>query len=674
MKFTRKPVDRLSLAVAVAVTLAAPTSGWAWTSKDGKTEATGFVDNVSHARDDVGLSKSRFTGQLEVARKFGRVGIFSSLGFNGTFRGSYDGVYDWNSDEFGDDAGGAINMESVGGPASGLPVRMETPWGQSLLSAGSPLLPAGGGFGFDTTANPNEGLVLLGSHLHGGEGGVQLGVPVRPCDEDSRGCIDGYMDDDKWDLASPEFNDRADFIREAYLTGTIDLPNGDILDLSLGRRQMVWGRTDLFRVLDVINPVDYSRHNIYDELEDIRIPMGMLTAEYRAGPTGGFEDLNFQVLWKWEQFRPHKLGQGGSPYAILDAGSFFRAMKNCWDNGCSVSNFAFGELSTDFPAHTIGIRQAEMPGWEVDQTDAGMRLEGVFKGVGFSLNALTYLSQLPSLHAGVDGPPARNPFLATGFPSAALGIPGLLSETGGDELTRDYLIAFDIAFPRIYLLGGSADFYVEKLKSAFRAEFAWTTGEEFANSLKPTLYSESDVARWVIGWDRPTFIPFLNKNRAFLLSAQVFGQHLIDHQLESGPLGKVGMPDWENNYIATFLIKGWYKNDRVSPQVITAYDFNAEAGTVAPAIDWLITNNWQVTLGANIKMGEGTGRFDDNRSANPFPPFTTSCSAPPTLACLTTTSASLGMGGHEPLGRFRSGPIGMAQEEDEVQLTVRYRF
>ena len=30
--------------------------------------------------------------------------------------------------------------------------------------------------------------------------------------------------------------------------------------------------------------------------------------------------------------------------------------------------------------------------------------------------------------------------------------------------------------------------------------------------------------------------------------------------------------------------------------------------------------------------------------------------------------------GFEPLGRFRSGPIGMAQHEDELQLLLRYRF
>ena len=122
---------------------------------------------------------------------------------------------------------------------------------------------------------------------------------------------------------------------------------------------MVWGRTDLFRVLDVINPVDFSRHNIYDELEDIRIPMGILTAEYRAGATAMFEDLNFQFLWKWEKFRPSKLGQAGTPYEIIDAGSLFRGLNLCWELGCTASNFAPGPggfFATDFPAQFAAHR------------------------------------------------------------------------------------------------------------------------------------------------------------------------------------------------------------------------------------------------------------------------------------------------------------------------------
>ncbi len=91
------------------------------------------------------------------------------------------------------------------------------------------------------------------------------------------------MDYDTNDLRFPEFNDQQDFIRELYFEGSI--PTGDMSEwfFRVGKQQVVWGRTDLFRVLDVINPVDYSRQNIYDELEDIRIPQWIATAEYRMG-------------------------------------------------------------------------------------------------------------------------------------------------------------------------------------------------------------------------------------------------------------------------------------------------------------------------------------------------------------------------------------------------------
>ena len=93
-------------------------------------------------------------------------------------------------------------------------------------------------------------------------------------------------------------------------------------------------------VLDVINPVDYSRNNIYDELQDIRIPMWIAQAEYRMGPSESMQDRNIQLVWNFDKFRPHNLGQCGSPNVILDAGCFFRGMANLWDNGGTVANFA----------------------------------------------------------------------------------------------------------------------------------------------------------------------------------------------------------------------------------------------------------------------------------------------------------------------------------------------
>jgi uncharacterized protein DUF1302 len=642
---------------------------FAWTSKDGSWVANGYLENSTHQRPGVGISRQRSRGQLEWSKTIGSVGIFRNVSMSGTLRGSYDAAYDINDDDYGNSAGGPLTFSAPANPVflgslpgTGAPAFLPfstTPTFGAGAYLGAPLPPgvvdsATGAIGlFPLGLNglpgpnlSNDGLVFLGSDLRSiTDSGVQLGVPVRPCDKDSRGCIDGYMDADKQELTSPEFNDRADVIREAYLDATLPLSNGDELSFRVGRQQVVWGRTDLFRVLDVINPVDFSQQNIYEELEDARIPMGIFNMEYHAGGGKIFEDLNFQFLWKFEKFRPHNLGQGGQPYQILGAGGFFRSMKNCWDNGCAVGNFPAPGVAVAFGPNQIGIRQANVPDWAIDETDVGVRMEGVYKGVGFSANALYYNSQLPSLRGGLT---AIDPFT---------GAPGVFP----------YSLAFDIDFPRILLLGGSADFYVEKIKSAFRVELAWTTGEEFANTLRPRLFSESNVMRYVVGWDRPTFIPFLNKNRAILFSAQLFGQHLLDHELERGLFGPVGIPDWKDNWVGTLLIQGFYKNDTVLPRVITAYDVRAQAAAIAPQVDWLIDNNWRLTVGANFKLGTGARPFDDDRTAIPYPGLSGALGGAP-------IGGSVGLGGFEPLGRFRSGPIGMAQREDEVQVTLRYRF
>ena len=655
-------------------------------------EWSGFVEQVVYHRKDTGLSKNRTGYQLEGLKTIGDVGIFSNVSVNGILRITYDSVYDLNENDFGKDAGGTAFVNSLGlaniDASTSVPVN-----GPGILSGGlnvgyqevlnilgaqvegivgappgtftDPVtgILAGNTFVDVYANNPNVGMVALGEHLNHHGGGVSFGVPVRPCDTDDRGCIDDYLDFDKKELAAPEiYSDRWDWIRELYVDATILGKGDNEINLRLGKQQVIWGRTDLFRVLDVINPVDYSRHNIYDELEDIRIPMWMLKADFRFGATGPFDDFNFQIVWNFDKFRPNNLGQCGSPYVILDAGCFFRGMKNLWDNGGTVANFAPfdvtgampGLLATNFGPQTIGIRDIDLPSWSLSNSQVGVKVEGVLGDWGWSVNALSFRSQLPSLRAGHI--PVVNPF------------------TGAPAQTYDHLIAFDIAFPRVNLIGGSVDYYSQVIDTVFRIEVAATEGEEFANTLNPRLFSESDVVRFVVGADKNIFIRPLNKNRAFLFSAQIFGQHILDHELENATLGKVGMPDWETNHIATLLIKGWWMNDRLSPQIIMAHDFRAGATVVAPSVDWLITDNWQLIVGANIKTGGGDHEFNDCRLCNPFGPFTTSIPPLPEHGGTGVTSGPAGIGGFEPLGRFRSGPLGMAEKEDEIQLTLRYRF
>jgi hypothetical protein len=597
----------------------------------------------------VGLSKFRNTLQIEADKRLSKGWEFHTV-----LRGSFDGVYRMNSDQYGYKAGSASANDVRLGHVAGGP-DATVPYGEGIGYSA-----VAGGFGLPNNTfvdsypnSPGVGLRVLGDRWHPNKGDAAFAVPVRPCDADSRGCVDfgGYGDKNRGELEFPEFNKQADFIREAYVKNTMKLADGTDLFLKIGRQQIVWGRTDLFRVLDVFNPVDYSRNNIYDELQDIRIPLWSAQAEWRLGGSDTMQERNVQLVWSFDQFRANNLGQCGTPNAILDAGCFFRGMKNLWDNGGTVANFAGGNLATNFGAGQIGIRNVNLPKWK-DAGTLGIKYEGVTKdGLSYSLNAMTYRSQLPSLRAFNR---AENMFL---------GLP--------DQPTS-HLIAFDMHFPRITMLGGSMDFQWQAAGAAVRFEGALTSGEEFANTARPELYSKNKVFRSVIGIDRPTFIPAINPNRTTLFSAQLFYQHIFNHEMSQGPLGPIGMPDWKDNFIGTLLVKAWLNNDRVSPQIITAYDFKAKAGVISPSVEWLQTDNIKWTFGANVKWTNGSQdrwKFDDCRSCNPWGPFTsTPLHADPFAA------GSVGLGGLEPLGRFRAGPIGTAWKENELFVTMRYKF
>lgn len=676
----------VSIPMAVMAQDAAPaTPANAATSENGNPwKLDVYYENDTRFRgkdatgDSVGLSKFRNTIQMDADKK-----LDAGWEFRGILRGTFDGVYRLNKDEYGKTAGGSIRLENTAGPALATLIPAGAPGAFGALRTtsvahGSGLnnavavafgLPPSNAFGFDITRNPNSGLRVIGDRWHTTTyGGVAFGVPVRPCNVDNRGCADfgGYGNKNQSELESPEFNKRFDFLREFFVKKTYSVGDGQELFVKLGKQQVVWGRTDLFRVLDVINPVDFSRNNIYDELQDIRIPMLIGQAEYRMGGSETFQDRNLQLIWNVDKFRANNLGQCGTPNAALDAGCFFRGTKNLWDNGGTVSNFAPIPpgtpgiyAATDFGPHQIGIRNVYLPNWNLSNTQVGLKFEGVSKaGLAFSVNALTYRSQFPSLHAFNSG--TVNPFTGgTGnVIPPAVGVP------------VGYLIAFDMHFPRVNLIGGSVDFQIDPIKTAVRMEAAVTRGEEFANTARPELYSKNQVFRSVVGLDRPTFVDFINPLRTTLFSGQLFYQHIFNHELFGSKLGPVGMPDWKDNVIGTLLVKAWFNNDRLSPQVIMAYDVKARAYAVAPSVDWLITNDLKLTVGANFKGGEiKRYTFDDCRSCNPYPPFTTY-----TAVGQPFVPGSIGLGGFEPLGRFRAGPIGAALQEDEFHITLRYKF
>lgn len=150
------------LALGIAAALG---TGIAMPAAAADTTWAGYVENATYYRDGVGISKFRNTGQAEFETKF-KSDTFRTLQLNGVLRGTYDGVYDLNDDEFGKDAGHDY----------------------------------------------------LGQNWHGQDTSTAVLTPgvSFPCDNDPTLCnnLDGYMDHDENDARFPEFNDRLDFIRE----------------------------------------------------------------------------------------------------------------------------------------------------------------------------------------------------------------------------------------------------------------------------------------------------------------------------------------------------------------------------------------------------------------------------------------------------------------------------
>ena len=430
------------------------------------------------------------------------------------------------------------------------------------------------------------------------------------------------------------------FVRELYAEAEF----GDTF-VRLGRQQIVWGKTDAFRLQDNINPIDLGYHNVFPELEERRIPQLALDVVQGFGDVGPLQDLSLELAWVFDRFLPLQFGQCGEPYA------YTASCQSRADAGAhSLFNFALA-------------RADEVP-WTFQNTEPGLRLE--FRtprpSVAFSLSAfyghqdtpvgeftnrysvnnpnpaamlfLQGLGVMPLLGptlGGVDPGPWSNGFdpwdrspegsafvasaiLAEAWRNIFNEVPlasGGCADATGDAL-RDCANSFlplalpwtaseaVLRYPRVLTLGASADYQVPHSDTILRVELAY----DFDRSINDTSASDgvdsSDVFLASIGIDRPTYIPFLNATRTAFLTFQTFVEHVIDYD-DSG-FGN-GMVVPESQLLSTFLMQNFWRNDSRVLTNFVAYDWNAGALIAGPSFRWVLSNNLFVDFGINLLFG-----------------------------------------------------------------------
>ncbi|MBI3300611.1 MAG: hypothetical protein HYZ72_00815 [Deltaproteobacteria bacterium] len=409
---------------------------------------------------------------------------------------------------------------------------------------------------------------------------------------------------------------------EAY----VDYTKGPLF-LRIGRQNLSWGETDVFRLLDQINPLDASFGGFLVALDERRVPLDMLRVVYGLGSRGPFSELDLEGYVALDD----KIAEpvpAGSPWAT--------------PNPAGINGFV------------------KKPAKNFTDARGGGRIIGVLGD--FTLSVAHFYTYL-------DAPALRivTPVKAPGTPpgqSSPMAPPINLGEfeaaVKAGQTSRFLVDHFhaNVLFPKIQISGATVSFSVPQLYAVVRSEFAYFYAEPFfLNSasnqiLGPALtgrvtpgykqvgtdprtgkallryksdIDRSDVVRWSLGFDVNRYIRFLNPSQSFLISAQAFGTHILD--FNSTPLTAVAPsfgfahfsaavrdPHRKNQafvnldpyqIINTLLISTSYRSGVISPALAFFYDWQG-SWVVQPGVTFT-RDPFRLTVQYNYIDGQFNG-------------------------------------------------------------------
>src|SRR4029077_13255534 len=83
--------------------------------------------------------------------------------------------------------------------------------------------------------------------------------------------------------------------RHRFFLGYLDVEKGPLF-IRVGRQILAWGETDVFRLLDNINPLDDSFGGFFIALDERRLPLDMIRASYHIGSVGPVHDAFLEAF------------------------------------------------------------------------------------------------------------------------------------------------------------------------------------------------------------------------------------------------------------------------------------------------------------------------------------------------------------------------------------------
>lgn len=379
--------------------------------------------------------------------------------------------------------------------------------------------------------------------------------------------------------------------RELYLT----ISSGQ-WQFSLGKQQVVWGESDLFRMADIINPLDLSYNYIWAPFKDTRIPLWMLDGSYTfRGP----HNINLELVYNPGDYHSWRLADAGGNWS-LPAARFFTmpgAIPGIVDNPFAGISYQDSlpqvQWFLDTWRHSCRNHGINGRDWAI-----GGRLKGTFGEWDLGLFYYTGRSGLPTFYFDFNN----------------------IGPTGPTLTFR---------FPRQHNYGMTANVYNDLLKTVFRMETAYTTNGSLAGFqwVFPPMHEVSrDVYAFMLGFDRPTWLPW-PRTTTWFLSGQWFQKWALTDYRERNiltgqttPVASLDTTNDNSQTMFTFTAQTFFgQGNKYSPTFLFMYDPSGN-GAFWPSFTYNPNEWFWFQVGYQLMMSHNTrdgymGLFRDNDQA-----------------------------------------------------------
>jgi hypothetical protein len=445
-------------------------------------------------------------------------------------------------------------------------------------------------------------------------------------------------------------------LREAYVDFKLaDAP----LSFRIGRQQVIWGESDQFRLMDIWNPIDVTWHLQQESWDNIRIPLWLGKGLWDIGEIpipviGGTLSNSFlEVVYNPFDFQPNqKIAFLPRPWSVfipdpLRSGQVQQLLPG------QYLNPVFNLQGTNFRRGDFGRNPA-------DASEIGFRFHAVTpQGIEFATNYLYARARA----VGANGAQAVA-ITGIGRPRPST---DLFQIDGQTFHPSQIPVTAEVKYPYNHIFGLTGNYFEGDYTAAvFRLETAYVLDEpvqtvdpkktalcgaagsppcppgqapNFANA--PQTADKRSLWAGMIGFDRPTWIRFLNPKATWFLTAQFFwnyypgnvsylrgnsgasetpyftpgpgepghnsggfGQWLtgpnagLVERLQQGAPGTDPSGDaihrWE--HLITFAGTSFYRGGTIVPFVAAAWDPVDDNLEVLWNADYFYTNNFIITL------------------------------------------------------------------------------